>query len=837
MATATQNNPEIFGNPCLTNNWSKTIQACRDSMKYDKDFIAIDILRTFDISVNMNSVYGDNSHDSLNKNQYTNLCPLDIQTQDAFTVMRASLDAKLLNGEYWEVYSNEFGEAEFVLILKDSSPNTHLCKLPEIRYCIPGAKMDQITDLVIVRGNTPIPEISCGDTEIIVLSKDQPIVENVCELGNIFTKRPFNSAESAITALGAKMEWGMLAESRGGSYVSRSCDLGKFRQYGTIVYPEYDRKQVFKDNISDPIEIGPFQQIIGWLIDIDFGNFTSEELQLYYNVNFTSGATEIPVRLKDSGPLVGSVSAHELENYFPLECDLSVLNMNRACMTPQELLKAHFDAYTQLQGCSNPRQAILQGGGITGYNGGYIVPNMYQYGKIQSCLDFSDANRWGYLGFTEKCGGDPVENIYQSTTQIIATGFPLRSWYYVHSSAGQDQYFFGIQTEHQTIQLTEGEHWVELSEFPGLYTSLGKGAFRYYGLRFKAPPSATYRVTYSNEHTPNTGGSFAAGGGTDMGWQNPFHAYLGMFIRSGIDMQDLSIFYQHVAGNYSAYYFTEGCWNYTPGGYLAGINDGLWTIDEGSLYAKVNVSRPGIQIRTAGKDVRPLLEAISMKVKPIFQNTMQQPVAACGNNFCQIIDPETGLYDNVWCTREELDSDAEKLRDAMTGITLEVNITALFPTDTSLNGYRTAAEECLKVAQNLYNYYNTFRNEPYKGYTYICGPPTNKDEIPRLGKCVSTPHGIRTINTINYNYQDGQSYTLNIEAGPAMFSAQGVGQLYKKQVENVTITGRVEQVLDGALYKVNIPRYGIITAWNAAKWPWEVGDQVQVELYNVPKEA
>ena len=762
----------LFGNPCPQTDWNKTVQTCKSVAKHNPEFIAIDVFRTFDINVNMNTVPGSND--------YTSLCPLDIQNQDAFTVIRASLDALLLEGQYWEVYADEFGEARFVLILDQGNPNSQISSLPEIRYCIPGAKMDQLVDLVIVRGSTPIPQFSCGDQEIIVLDPDQPIYQDLCANGNIFTREPFDASTSAVTALGTKVEWGIVAESRWAPGVSDACDIGKFRQYGTVVYPEYDRKQVYKDNISDPIEIGPFQQIVAWLVDLDFVNFNTDDLK-YYDINFTSGSTELPVRLNDGNSIVGNIGAGDLKDYFPLECDLSSRDSNQLCLTPQEVLKQMLDAFLRLQSagaCNTPKDAIFRG-------------NAYA---------------------TEKCGGDPVENIYQQTTQIIATGFPLRGSYAVQG-ATETQYFFGIQTEHQTIQLSQGEHWVELPYSFGTPVREGYSSDPHmtFGLRFKAPPGSTYRIYDS------------AGG--DTGWVNPFYAFLGQLLTSGIQGQ-------------SGYIGIQKCWDYEPPGYLVGINDGLWTIDEKSLYAKINVSRPGIQLKGAGKDIRPLLRSISMKVKPIYQYSMQQPVAACGVNFCQIIDPSSSLYDNIWCTKQDTsDSDMEKLKNAMTGITMEINISALFPIDISDTGYRTAAEKCLKVAQDLYAYYNSFRNEPYKGYTYVCGPPTTQDEIPRLGYSVRTPHGLRTVNSINYNYQDGQSYNLNIEVGPAMFVSGGAGQLYRKQTENATVTGKVVQVLEGALYKVDIHNYGVISAYNAAKWPWEIGDVVQLELYNVPKEA
>jgi hypothetical protein len=437
------------------------------------------------------------------------------------------------------------------------------------------------------------------------------------------------------------------------------------------------------------------------------------------------------------------------------------------------------------------------------------IPPQYQFGILRSCLNFNDASRWSYLGY-DTCGGDPIDNIYEQTTAIMAMGCPLRNWYAVNF-LGSTSYFYGIQTEHMVLDLKEGDQWVELDQ-----DEFGADGGRpTYGLRFQAPPKATYS---------NDGG---------LTWSNPFYGQLGSLMESAIQGQ-------------SGYIIELPCWDYRPPGYLAGMNGGLYTVDQESFYAKISVSRPGIQFYGAGKDIRPLLRSLSFRAWPIYQYNMQQPIGVCGDAYPggKVIDPSTGQYDANYCTQEDLsDSDLEELRENMTGVVLDYTISALFPTENSEQAYFDMGEIAKQIACMLYSYYHTFDDNPYKGYNFVCGPPKTQSEVPRLGETCRIPYsadgngGVRTINSISYNYQDDNTFLINIEAGPAMVNSTGVGQLYEKQTENALVNGTVIQVIEGALYKVEIPGIGLVSAWNASKWPWDIGDSVQVELFNMPKEA
>jgi hypothetical protein len=101
---------------------------------------------------------------------------------------------------------------------------------------------------------------------------------------------------------------------------------------------------------------------------------------------------------------------------------------------------------------------------------------------------------------------------------------------------------------------------------------------------------------------------------------------------------------------------------------------------------------------------------------------------------------------------------------------------------------------------------------------------------------VDTPHGRRTIQSINYNYNDASAFTVTIEVGPVQISTAVAGALNNKRTGTFETRGKIVDQVMGALYKVDIPKLGVIKAWNIDKFPWDIGDEVTVTLYNHPVE-
>lgn len=120
-------------------------------------------------------------------------------------------------------------------------------------------------------------------------------------------------------------------------------------------------------------------------------------------------------------------------------------------------------------------------------------------------------------------------------------------------------------------------------------------------------------------------------------------------------------------------------------------------------------------------------------------------------------------------------------------------------------------------------------------YTYSAS--VLDDDLPMVGNQFDgDPNSI--INTISYSFQDGSSFTCSISTGPKLLNVGSWGtSVYRKQTEDVTREGVVTQVSgNGAVYGVRIWRFGSYAAISAVRDEIEVGDRVQVTVYNNPVE-
>jgi hypothetical protein len=92
----------------------------------------------------------------------------------------------------------------------------------------------------------------------------------------------------------------------------------------------------------------------------------------------------------------------------------------------------------------------------------------------------------------------------------------------------------------------------------------------------------------------------------------------------------------------------------------------------------------------------------------------------------------------------------------------------------------------------------------------------------------------RTINSVNIAYNDGSSFTTTVECGPVSFAASTAGGITQAKRTTVQAQGIVLSEAYGALYVVSVPVLGAIKAYNMDKYPWDIGDQVQITIYNFP---
>jgi hypothetical protein len=774
-----------YGDPCYQPTWGSSKTECE---KQGTNLATL-VLQHYGIGI----------HGAPPSNAWTSCCPLDILNQDPFGCIKMSLQAKLLDDEYWEVYADEDGLARFIMIVKGSSPNPSTTELHDIQYCVPSLQPQDLVDMVIVRAADPPPSRACGPWLTIVDGSQTSSSSNLKTMTSVFPA-------SLEMTRGLKFTWGQVNGSNS-QFTSSTCDNHRFSQYGSIVYPDFERKQSYKDGIVDRFEVGPFQTIVCWLIDTDFGD-VGADLVGNYSIQFTK-SSEMPIYL-DVTP-----SSDLSENFGPV-CDI-----RNKDGSPGTNWNITIDL-RGVTGAGGGSTCDSVGGSVnaakqqgTTYWDEYSLPAFYGYARGDSLIDFSDVSKWDQG--SNICYDNQQDIMYESTQTLMANGCTLAHWKHYPEIWTPEFVDLGIQKDMRTMDLGHSTVWMEM---PVGITGLPDGRL-HYALRAKAPDAATFITNMDNK-----------------GWRNPYWVHMFEEVQHR--------FGNSLAGAQIAGYPSEGTTSlmlqalaragaFNPPGHLVGMDENLYTMHE--FWAKATIARAGLLVQGKGQDAAALLDKVVMKAMPVYMIDFPAPVAAAGHTgFTQIVNPDTDVFDNMYCTVEENTGDTERLQAAMCGNTLEISLPFLYPNNgSSRANFDVVGEQCFKVATNILGYLDSFRNNPNKGMTYVCGPP-GEGQVPQLGQSVNTPYGIRTINSITFNYTDQSSYTMTVDVGPISFSQASTGHPYKKRSRTEEVKARVVKHDLGAKYKVNVPGIGVLNAWNANPWPWDVGDLVTVTVYNQPIE-
>jgi hypothetical protein len=721
-------------------------------------------------------------------------CPLDIVNQDPIACIKMSMMASLLQKEYWEVYADEWGKASFVKVLPEESAK--VATLPRVQYCTPSLQPSDIANLVVVRSADPPPFRKCGkikgqDWYDILDGSSYVGLRNVFANGSIF---PGAGRAGAEDARGIMFSWGEVTGMGPSRSTDPTCEVGQFDQFGTIIYPDYERKQIYNDGVIDFYELEGFEQIMFWLVDVKYS--ATDDERSHYNIQFVK-SSDVPMLLEP--PTIGDTWRGHMQD-FGVVCDVTD---DGAGTGTSPNITYNLSSRLAIESCAGVQQAISaakERKPSVSWDS-YSIPSFFAYGYTMTTADFNDYSKWNIVG-ADECIEDPIDNMYESTSALWGNGCPLDNWYVI--SFTSTAIFFGMQKGKRTIELPQAHTWVESGDQNGKLI---------YSLRAEAPGSAT---TSTNSQP----------------WINPFHNYMLTPISNAREGEASSS-------------FTDV---YKYPGNLFGWDNGMYLINE--LWAKTKVSRPGIAIQGFGRGVRNFLPKVSLRIKPVYQVDFPAAIAARGDTYNGCVDVYRDLANanQAYCKPISTGStEAEKLQEAMTGNTIDITIPFLFPDFAGIgqrkpsdvkdkSAFDALCKTCLDVASFLWDYISKYKNEPYKGYTYICGPPKSQAEVPKLGDVVETEHGRRTINSLAYSYSDSSSFTLNVEVGPVSIAAAHAGSITSKRKKNEDVKGKIVDQGMGALYKVDIPSLGIIQAWNIDRYPWDVGDKVSVTLYNHPME-
>ena len=207
------------------------------------------------------------------------------------------------------------------------------------------------------------------------------------------------------------------------------------------------------------------------------------------------------------------------------------------------------------------------------------------------------------------------------------------------------------------------------------------------------------------------------------------------------------------------------------------------------------------------------LQQITVEVFPIIIRDDKPPIAWTNNGSTVLLDPAEVIPDFDAATEEDLDS--KDYAKAFTSLeTGDIKITLPF----------LDADGCQTVSGFIYD----MQNEVIKQTNYICSP----DAEPVLGELIEG----KTINSIDYSYQDGSQYLISVNAGPRWAGVSGWDTaIYQNKTERLQLEGIVTDVYpDNVRCQVQLEQLGMVDCVNGSKQILERGDRVSVTVQNNP---
>lgn len=200
---------------------------------------------------------------------------------------------------------------------------------------------------------------------------------------------------------------------------------------------------------------------------------------------------------------------------------------------------------------------------------------------------------------------------------------------------------------------------------------------------------------------------------------------------------------------------------------------------------------------------------------PMINRDVTKPVALVktGSSTAQLLDDQEIVPDYDDTTVQNLNS-TEYARAFTSLESGDIKVTLPF-----LDG-----DECISVA----GFIKELQNEVIESTTYVCDPNAE----PVLGEVIDG----KTINSIDYSYQDSSQYLISVQAGPVWRGLSGWDTaLYQNQTVQLQREGIVTNVYpDNMKCQVNLGDLGMMECINATRDVLEKGDRVSVTIYNNP---
>jgi len=250
-----------------------------------------------------------------------------------------------------------------------------------------------------------------------------------------------------------------------------------------------------------------------------------------------------------------------------------------------------------------------------------------------------------------------------------------------------------------------------------------------------------------------------------------------------------------------------------------------------ALVFTIDIDRPSIVINDPKGDALTHANNLRITYYPVVIENAPPPVAyKIGSGGVNTVDHTLDIYDNDPATTQanptEVVRSATWLEAQKTGHTIDISLPFL-----------KTENECKSVVELLYNLYdNLGRPATEKTYTITCGP----DDDPELGDSVAGFDDCLRVNEINYSYQDGSSYTVNVTLGPIyMTFGSWNTSTWQRKTEQVQRQGIITwSAGDGCTYRVRVQGLGEYFALNTSPLStYFPGERVNVTLHNNPVEA
>lgn len=203
------------------------------------------------------------------------------------------------------------------------------------------------------------------------------------------------------------------------------------------------------------------------------------------------------------------------------------------------------------------------------------------------------------------------------------------------------------------------------------------------------------------------------------------------------------------------------------------------------------------------------LRSVNMEVFPVIVKNPPQFVSRNG----EPLDPSEQLPDlNVGTVEDIYARDYQMAMSSMENADIRVTLPFL------------NQEGCDTVSAMI----KDLQSQEIEVTTYVCSPSVE----PILGTLIDD----KTINSIEYSYQDSSQYFITVQAGPVW---QGMtswdNSLYQNGTERIQLEGIVRYVYDdNSKCVVQLEQLGLMECVNGQQQPLEAGDTVKVTVYNNP---